>query len=280
MLHTFFVAGGEKPRTVLSGFNVDMLATAFNASQEAVTDLLSSQTGGAIMYASKRNESTSVSGFRGSIMGILGKYIGLPNIFPRDARGKPFNIFKKAADFSNDYGSTTAVHEGEFRPLKDINKGVFSVSLKAGALLAPHWNPTATEIALVTEGEGEIHVVYPNGSAAVTEQVGVGDVFVVPQNFPMCQIAARSGVFKFVGFSTSSRPNHPQFIAGLNSVLKALDTDVLAVAYNIPVKHIQDFLNLQPESVILPGKLEQTIFLSSMSEVASTKRKGRSSFFA
>jgi len=37
--------------------------------------------------------------------------------------------------------------------------------------------------------------------------VGVGDVFWVPQYYPVCQIAARSGPMEFFGFTSSSRKN-------------------------------------------------------------------------
>ncbi|KAI5083373.1 hypothetical protein GOP47_0003116 [Adiantum capillus-veneris] len=254
MFHSFFVAGGQKPTTVLSGFDESLLATVFKASTDELRDILSSQTQGPIIYAVHRNESKRLSGLGKSVTQILDKFIGLPSIIPKDSRDKPYNLFKKKPDFSNDYGLTAAIHGDDYKLLKDVNKGVFLVRLKAGAVLAPHWNPRATEIALVTKGEGEIQIVYPNGTAASTEQVREGNVFYVPQHFPMCQIASRSGPFEFVGFSTSARSNRPQFLAGSNSVLKALDSDVLASAFNMPSEHLRQFLEQQPESVILPGE--------------------------
>ena len=80
------------------------------------------------------------------------------------------------------------------------------------AMLAPHWNPRGMEIALVTKGEGDIQVVHASGSSL--ERVREGNVFYVPRNFAMCQAASTNGPLEFVGFSTSSRPNHPQFLAG------------------------------------------------------------------
>lgn len=255
IFHSFFVAGGEKPKTILSGFDEDVLATVLKAPADEVRDMLSSQTQGPIIYFSGRNESKrGVAGVGKSLTEMLDRYIGLPNIFPKDSTKKPYNLFKKKTDFSNDYGSTAAIHGKDFSLLKGLNKGVFLVRLKAGAVLAPHWNPRATEIALVTKGEGEIQIVYPNGTAATTQRVREGNVFYVPQNFPMCQIASRSGPFEFMGFTTSSRPNRPQFLAGSNSVLKGVDAEVLAASFNIPVEHLQHFLDLQSEAVILPGQ--------------------------
>ncbi|KAH7282750.1 hypothetical protein KP509_35G046100 [Ceratopteris richardii] len=232
--HNFFVGGGEKPRTVLSGFDKSVLATAFKASGGEITDVLSYQTSGGIIYSIQRNESFGT--------------------FNRKAGDKPYNIFDKEVAFSNDYGYTATVDEDDFSPLGDVHKSAFLVRLKAGALLAPHWNPRATEIAFVTKGEGEIHIVYPNGTTAATESVQKGDVFYVPQNFPVCQIASRNGPFEFVGFSTSSKPSRPQFLAGRNSVLNGLDIDLVASSYNIPAEHMEDFLGRQNESVILPGE--------------------------
>ncbi|MCO5609735.1 hypothetical protein L7F22_063967 [Adiantum nelumboides] len=254
MFHSFFVAGGQKTTTILSGFDEDLLASVFKAPADEVRDVLSSQTRGPIIYSARRNETKRLSGLGKLVAEILDKYIGLPSIIPKDSRDKPFNLLKKKPDFSNDYGSTAAIHGDDYKLLKDVDKGVFLVRLKAGAVLTPHWNPRATEIALVTKGEGEIQIVYPNGTAASTEQVREGNVFYVPQHFPMSQIASRSGPFEFMGFSTTSRPNHPQFLAGSNSVLKTLDADVLASAFNMPSEHLRQFLDLQPEAVILPGE--------------------------
>nr|CAA91187.1 vicilin [Matteuccia struthiopteris] len=254
MFHSFFVAGGQKPKTILSGFDEDVLATVFKAHADEVGDMLSSQTQGPIIYFSGRNESkrgdAAGLGLGKSLTDMLDRYIGLPT----DSGKKPYNLFKEKADFGNDYGSTTTIHGKDFKLLKALNKGVFLVRLKAGAVLAPHWNPRATEIALVTKGEGETQIVYPNGSAAATQRVSEGSVFFVPQNFPMCQIASQSGSFEFMGFTTSSRPNRPQFLAGSNSVLKGIEAEVLASSFNIPVEHLQHFLHLQPEAVILPGQ--------------------------
>lgn len=83
-----------------------------------------------------------------------------------------------------------------------------------GALLAPHWNPRAAEIGVITKGEGVIQIAFPNGTNALNRRVGVGSLFFVPQYYPMCQIASRSGPFEFVGFSTSATKNKAQFLAG------------------------------------------------------------------
>jgi hypothetical protein len=101
------------------------------------------------------------------------------------------------------------------------------------------------EIALVTKGEGEVQIVYPNGTAAATERVQEGTVFYVPQNFPMCQIASRSGPLEFIGFSTSSKPNNPQFLAG-----KFVTTDLIIKAMYL-VLSFENKCLLQPNNGFL-----------------------------
>jgi oxalate decarboxylase/phosphoglucose isomerase-like protein (cupin superfamily) len=76
------------------------------------------------------------------------------------------------------------------------------------------------EVALVTKGKGKIQIVSPGDGASGHRgrklRVTEGSVFYVPRNFGMCQMTLSSGdePLEFVGFSTSSRPNHPQFLAG------------------------------------------------------------------
>ncbi|KAJ7536515.1 hypothetical protein O6H91_12G072600 [Diphasiastrum complanatum] len=253
---SFYVAGGFDPPTVLSGFDSDVLAAALKVSREEVTEILSAQSKGPIVYTTRRqSEMMSRSLSSWSWMNIVRDYV--PNMFQKAADYRPYNLLKKHRGFRNKNGWTIAVDGKEYRPLKKADAGVFAVSLKPGAVLAPHWNPRATEIAVVTNGTGTIQISYPNGSSALDQRVDVGTIFVVPRYYPMCQIASRDGPFEFVGFSTSSRPNQPQFLAGATSVLRALDDDTLAVAFDVPSDRLRTILDGQEDAVILPGFTEE-----------------------
>jgi hypothetical protein len=140
-------------------------------------------------------------------------------------------------------------------------------------MVAPHWNPKATELAIVTEGQGIVQTVCPSSSPSSAEskkksrrrggrhgheerhewgepggggdeghgsrssscrssvfRVKEGDVFVVPRFHPMAQMSFNNDSFVFVGFSTRMGQNHPQFLAGKQSVLRAVGKEVLALA--------------------------------------------------
>ncbi|EFJ09997.1 hypothetical protein SELMODRAFT_129041 [Selaginella moellendorffii] len=240
---SFFVGGGVDPRTILSGFRKEAVAAALKVAPEDVSEILGSQTEGPIVYTSRAGYDFLKGDSAAS-----------------NARGdapKPFNLLKKAPDFKNENGWTIAVHGAEFSPLKEADVGVFAVSLKPGAMLAPHWNPRAAEVAFITKGNGRIQVSYPNGTNALDKELDESKVVFVPRYFPMCQIASRNGDFEFVGFSTSSRRNRPQFLAGSNSVFKAFSKDIMSKTFNVDAKRLEAVLDNQRDAVILPGFIEE-----------------------
>ena len=123
-------------------------------SADEVHDTLSSQTKGPILYFVGKNESIKEEPNTASFVNLLinlyaeGKepkvdssghrltkfvssYFSLPGIFSKDSENKPYNILKKKPDFSNAYGSASKADGTDFEMLKNVNKGVFSVKLKA-----------------------------------------------------------------------------------------------------------------------------------------------------
>lgn len=119
--------------------------------------------------------------------------------------------------------------------------------------MAPHLNPRATEYGIVLRGAGTIRIVFPNGTLAMNAQVKEGDVFWVPRYFPFCQIASRTGPLEFFGFTTSSRKNRPQFLAGASSVLRAISGPEVAAAFGVTEERYRSFVDAQREAVILPS---------------------------
>ncbi|KAH9323059.1 hypothetical protein KI387_017698, partial [Taxus chinensis] len=79
-----------------------------------------------------------------------------------------------------------------------------------GAMMAHHYNPRGADYGIITRGERRIQIAFPNGTSEMDMDVKVGDVFWVPQYYPVCHIAARSGPLEFFGFTTSARGNRPQ----------------------------------------------------------------------
>lgn len=122
--------------------------------------------------------------------------------------------------------------------------------------MGPHWNPRATEISVVLHGEGMVRVVC-SSTAKRSEcrnlrfRVKEGDVFAVPMFHPMAQMSYNNDSLVFMGFSTTTRRNYPQFLAGKYSVLQTLNRQILAVSLNVTNTTVDQLLAAQVESIIL-----------------------------
>nr|CAD1837764.1 unnamed protein product [Ananas comosus var. bracteatus] len=136
------------------------------------------------------------------------------------------------------------------------------VNLTTGAMMGPHWNPKATEIAIVIHGHGMVQVVCPSNPSGQSNKsceckntafrVKEGDVFIVRRFHPMTQISFNNDSFVFVGFSTNVGQNHPQFLAGKRSALQVINKEILAMSFNAPNSTlVEELLASQRESIIL-----------------------------
>eukprot|EP00850_Spirogloea_muscicola_P021134 SM000238S08035 [mRNA] locus=s238:10122:12968:+ [translate_table: standard] len=243
----FYVAGGAGGHygTILGGFSDDLLARAFDVPQSNISELLSYKGRGPIVFVPE-DRFTKLT--QGSRQGWI-SWLGLSDDFKLT-----YDLDKKP-DFENEGGWSNAVDKEKFKLLKLVKLGAFAVNLKPGALLAPHWNPLATEVSVVTRGSGYVEISHPNGTAALRAAVKVGDVFVTPRFYPVAQLASRDYGLEFVGISTSSKPAMPQFLTGkcANSVMKAIDIEVLATAFDIPEDIAEALVDEQEEAVIVPN---------------------------
>ncbi|KZV35144.1 hypothetical protein F511_06850 [Dorcoceras hygrometricum] len=287
---SFYVAGGTYPRSVLSGFDPLTLSTAFNVSEGELSELLTGQNKGPIVYLSEphskpgmwskfldmeqdqklahmkrivrvrggdfdqEEEVKPTWSFRKLLISLFGNAGKRGDKRGRVGKGPDsYNIYDRKPDYKNDYGWSIALDEHDYSPLKHDDFGVYLVNLTAGSMMAPHVNPRATEYGIVLSGVGTIQIVYPNGSLAMNAKVKEGDVFWIPRYFPFCQIASRAGSFEFFGFTTSARDNRPQFLAGANSLLNTMRGPEFAAAFGLTGDRLAEILDSQRESVILPS---------------------------
>ncbi|KAL5581197.1 hypothetical protein UlMin_013639 [Ulmus minor] len=285
---SFFIGGGRYPKSVLSGFDSEILENAFNVSSSDLRELLSSQEHGPIMFIPESRSPSVWANFlqlkeqdkqkhlkrmvnsheatdedeeketSWSWRKFLGSLFENRDKKPDDrkTRGKSpdsYNLYDRKADFRNNYGWSVALDESDYSPLKRSGVSIFLVNLTAGSMMAPHLNPRATEYGIVLRGAGTVQVVYPNGSSAMNTEVREGDVFFVPRYFPFCQIASRTGPMEFFGFTTSARKNRPQFLVGSNSILRSMRGPELAAAFGVTQERLGNITDAQREGVILPS---------------------------
>ncbi|KAH7864604.1 hypothetical protein Vadar_031654 [Vaccinium darrowii] len=290
---SFFIGGGSYPTSVLAGFERSTLSSALNVSESQVTQILTMQTSGPIISLSNSPSDSHQSRVWTQFLEmrhhervqclkrtavhfeeevaeeeeepIMRLYWKLLNsAFGKEVTGnharrsskKPhsYNLFNRKPDFENHYGSSITVDQFDYSPLKRSGVGLYLVNLKAGSMMAPHLNPTATEYGIVLRGSGRIQIVFPNGTLAMNARVNEGDVFWIPRYFPFCQIASQNGPFEFFGFTTSAHRNRPQFLVGSNSVLQSMRGPAFAAAFGVSEERLKRIVNAQSESTILPSR--------------------------
>ncbi|KAG2319161.1 hypothetical protein Bca4012_054585 [Brassica carinata] len=168
-----------------------------------------------------------------------------------------FNVFESQPDFQSPNGQTITINREDLKVLQGSMVGVSMVNLTQGSMMGPHWNPWACEISVVVRGSGMVRVLRNSISRSSAEcknmrfKVEKGDIFAVPRLHPMTQMSFLNDSLVFVGFTTSAKNNEPQFLAGKNSALWALDREVLAATFNVSNFMIAGLLEAQKEAVVL-----------------------------
>ncbi|XP_074563667.1 vicilin-like seed storage protein At2g18540 [Curcuma longa] len=172
-------------------------------------------------------------------------------------KNKKFNFFKAKPDVENCNGWSTILTHKDLKALKSSHIEAFMVNLSKGSMTGPHWNPSASEIAIVIHGQGMVQVVCPNKAPSETYQcketnfrVEEGDVVAVPRHRPMSHMSYNNGSLVLVGFSSITRKNL-QWLAGKNSLLQTIDQEILALALNVPKSIVKDLMRSQSEPIIL-----------------------------
>ncbi|KAL5056039.1 hypothetical protein RYX36_036721 [Vicia faba] len=280
---SFFIGGGgDNPQSVLAGFGPAILETAFNESRATLQRIFKKKQDGPIVFIDDsqspnlwtkflelkkpekvqhlktlvqsqeedEEEKQKSWSWRKLMKTVLGKEN--KNIENKDRADSPdsYNLYDRKPDFRNTYGWSSALDGDDYSPLKVPDIGVFHVNLNAGSMMAPHVNPKAAEFTIVLKGYGKIQILFPNGSNAMETEIKVGDIFYIPRYFPFCQIASRNGPLEFFGFTTSSKKNNPQFLAGGASILKIILGPELAASFGVSEETMRDFVGAQHDGVI------------------------------
>ncbi|XP_066356354.1 vicilin-like seed storage protein At2g18540 [Miscanthus floridulus] len=288
---------------LVKGFETDVLRQGFGVKPEVVEAIKSEPTPPQIIaYNPEEKGDEKPSWTEDIVDALLG--VGDPEEFlnkkkkkdkdkhkskdkDKKSKSKAFNFYSGKPDVENCYGWSRTMTNKDLDALHGSNIGMFMVNLTTGSMMGPHWNPKATEIAIVTDGSGIVQTVCPSSTPSGGTRKGhhghkrrggpggrgdededeggrsrwqcrnsvfrvkEGDVFVVPRFHPMAQTSFNNDSFVFVGFSTHMGQNHPQFLAGKGSVLQAIGKKVLSLALGQPNSTAVDkLLSAQRDSTI------------------------------
>uniref|UniRef100_A0ACD5XM68 Uncharacterized protein n=1 Tax=Avena sativa TaxID=4498 RepID=A0ACD5XM68_AVESA len=253
---------------LLKGFDNEILRLGFGVSPDVVEAIKSAKSPQSIIrynpdQEKKEGESNWTEDVFDALWGVdpLNKKKKKQKKEKKDKKSKTFNFYSGKPDVENCYGWSKTMTNKDLENMKGSDIGMFMVNLTTGSMMGPHWNPKATEIAIVTHGSGIVQTVCPSSQPGAGGESGPGhhehaggrgesdhheegqqecknsvfrvkegDVFVVPRFHPMAQMSFNNGSFVFVGFSTHMGQNHPQFLAGKQSVLQVIGKEILALA--------------------------------------------------
>ncbi|KAJ1686422.1 hypothetical protein LUZ63_017812 [Rhynchospora breviuscula] len=254
---------------LVRGFDERILQTGFKVSEELVQSIKWAKRTPPIVPYVQRNESDKEGGADNASWkeGIIESVVGVRDQTgelnkKKKSKSRAFNFYTGKPDVKNCYGWSTAITHKELQALETVDIGAFMVNLTTGSMMGPHWNPKATEIAIVTHGQGLVQIICPTNPAGrfgrddecqnSLYEAKEGDVFVVPKYHPMTQISFNNGSFVFMGFGTNAKDNYPQFLAGGRSVLKEIDSKILKEAFNAPNSSVvEELLSSQRDAIIL-----------------------------
>ncbi|XP_022028160.1 vicilin-like seed storage protein At2g18540 isoform X2 [Helianthus annuus] len=241
---------------LLLGFDDKVLQASLNVDEVVIQELRSGGPQQMIVHGVSKAKELFEVHYRNmrAFLGLIDDN-GMIEV-NKNKKGKAFNILEAKHDFENCNGWSLVVTSKQMDALRDSDFGIFMVNLTKGAMMGPHWNPLTAEIAVALSGRGMVHVVCPStldeaeckNSRFTVEE---GDVFVVPRYHPMAQISFNNGSFVFMGFTTTQKNNHPQYLVGSASVFQVLDKRVLAASLGVSNTTMDELLSAQNEAIIL-----------------------------
>ncbi|GAQ84498.1 RmlC-like cupins superfamily protein [Klebsormidium nitens] len=223
--------------SLLHGFTKDILAEAFNTDEDLVEQI---QT--------KTPDSGLVKLGSAELMAMDEE---LKQRSAHDDSGLMYNVDEADPDFTSDFGQVTLLDCERLSILKNLSLGAVKVSLKPGAMLLPRYKTTATMFGFITAGRARVQVAQPDGSTGADAELGPGEAFVVPRFFPSTQKSVGDKKLEGIGFVSSAYlQSGTVFLAGKNSIYRAVPNSVLAAATQVDKAKIQQCVSNQPATVI------------------------------
>ncbi|KAL8226282.1 hypothetical protein R6Q59_000170 [Mikania micrantha] len=240
---------------LLLGFDDKVLQAALNVNEEVIEELRRGGQQPMIVHGVSKVAQLFQSHYM-NMRAFLGFIENGMIEVNKNKKDKAFNILEAKHDFENCNGWSLIVTSKQMDALKDSDFGIFMVNLSKGAMMGPHWNPLTVEIAVVLRGRGMVHVVCPSTvdkaeCKNLRFRVEEGDVFVVPRYHPMAQISFNNESFVFMGFTTTQKNNHPQYLVGSASIFQVLDKRVLAASLGVSNATMGEISSAQSDAIIL-----------------------------
>ncbi|GER29978.1 RmlC-like cupins superfamily protein [Striga asiatica] len=214
----FFLTG---PKGIFTGFSTEFVSRAWDVDEPTAKALVSSQHGHGIIK--------------------LGPNTKLPEPNKEHYNGMALNCEEAPLDVDIKGGGKVVVLNTKNLPLVgEVGLGADLVKLNGSAMCSPGFScDSALQVTYIVRGSGRVQVVGVDGKRVLETTIKAGNLFIVPRFFVVSKIADPDGMD---WFSIITTPN-PIFthLAGRTSVWKALSSEVLQAAFNVPVEVEQKF---------------------------------------
>ncbi|XXG52637.1 hypothetical protein AAC387_Pa03g0912 [Persea americana] len=232
------------------GFDKKVLQMTFKVSEDVIEAITNAEKPPSIVHMTAKRRTDDYLSWKAERIEAFSDVDDSQIL--RDSK-RALNIFRRNKDFESSNGWSLAVNYRNLNALKGSNIGVFMVHLNKGSMMGPHWNPKATEIVIVTHGQGMVQLLCSSNAPDCKNtrfKVREGDVFTVPPFHPMAQLSFNSDSLVLMGFTKMERENPAQFLAGKKSVLRNINADILAMSFNVPSTTIRQLLSARREATI------------------------------
>ncbi|KAG6770942.1 hypothetical protein POTOM_022285 [Populus tomentosa] len=221
---------------------------SINQTERGRLEKIFKQQQGKIMNATKQQ----IEALSQDEEGVRGSNGAWP--FPSNVSGSPFNLFKKGAIKSNNYGDLYEADPRDFKPLEYLNL--------IGSMAGP-FHSKAAKIFIVVEGEGYFEMACPHhstssGSSSPTYQnisshLRRGTIFIAPASYPVAIVASNNSTLKLLCFELNAQANIRYTLAGKGNVIDAMHIEAKELAFGVAGIEVEQIFRNQMDCFFFPG---------------------------
>ncbi|XP_010457408.1 PREDICTED: 12S seed storage protein CRD [Camelina sativa] len=150
--------------------------------------------------------------------------------------------------FSTRAGRMSTLNSLNLPVLRQVRLNAVRGYLYSGGMVLPQWTANAHTVLYVTGGQAKIQVVDDNGQSVFNEQMGQGQLLVIPQGFAVVKTAGETG-FEWISFKTNDNA-YINTLSGQTSYLRAVPLDVVKASYGVTEEEAKRIKFSQQEAML------------------------------
>ncbi|KAL9304929.1 12S seed storage protein CRD [Arabidopsis thaliana] len=155
---------------------------------------------------------------------------------------------ERSDHFSTRAGRISTLNSLNLPVLRLVRLNALRGYLYSGGMVLPQWTANAHTVLYVTGGQAKIQVVDDNGQSVFNEQVGQGQIIVIPQGFAVSKTAGETG-FEWISFKTNDNA-YINTLSGQTSYLRAVPVDVIKASYGVNEEEAKRIKFSQQETML------------------------------